>query len=251
MTTPNHLIEVLFRRHEILRSLLNAPKERHVLVDYLDDSKSTVYKGVSQLRESGLIELTSDGLRPTLFGIVALERYDELARTADFGDLLADLPPGAIEPSALVGAEVVTPNKTAVDRHLIRLETLLRNAETIRGFSPAVSPDYVSILHQRIVNDELTAEFVLTEEIVADLRQEYPSIADDIIDTENATLYQTEKALPFTLLIITSAGETEIGIELGKEGLAAGVIINDIPDSLRWAETTYEQYRRTAERVTG
>lgn len=250
MTSQNHLIEVLALRHEILRSLLDAPKERRVLVDHLDDSKSTVYHGVSQLQEIGLIELTSDGLQPTQFGMVALERYDELARTADLRKLLVDLRPGVIEPAALVGAEVVTPDKTAVDRHLVRLETMLRNAESIRGFSPAVSPDYLSILHQRIVADELTAEFVLTERIVTALHQEHPSIAGDLISAPNATLSRTKEDVPFTLIIVTSASETEVGIELGEDGLATGLVINDAPACLQWAESIYERYQRTAERVT-
>lgn len=250
MTTPDHLIDVLSRRHGILRSLLDAHKERHVLVDYLDDSKSTVYKGVSQLQELGLIEPTPDGLRPTLFGVVALDRYDELVRTADFGGLLAGLPPGAIEPSALIGAEVITPDSTAVDRHLIHLETMLRNADTIRGFSPAIYPDYVSILHHRIVDDGLIAEFVLTEEIVADVRREYPDIASDIISADSAMLYRTEEELPFTLLLVSSGDSMEVSIEFGEEGLATGVITNGTRESLRWAETVYERNKRTAEEVT-
>lgn len=251
MSSPEHLIEVLSKRHNILRSLLDSPKERHVLVDYLDDSKSTVYKGVSQLQEIGLIESTPDCLQPTLFGVVALERYDELAQIVDFRELLIDLPPGAIEPEALVGAEVVRPDNTAVDRHLVRLEEVLRNAESIRGFSPAISPDYVSILHQRVVTNELTAEFILPTEILIDFRKEYPSIGDDLISAENATLYQTEDKLPFTLLLVTSGGEPIVGIEMGNNGLAVGIIINDTPQCLQWAEATYEHHHRTAEQVTG
>lgn len=251
MSSPEHLIEVLSKRHNILRSLLDSSKERYVLVDYLDDSKSTVYKEVSQLQEIGLIESTPDGLQPTLFGVVALERYDELAQIVDFRELLIDLSPGTIEPDALVGAEVVRPDNTAVDRHLVRLEEMLHNGESIRGFSPAISPDYVSILHQRVVNDDLTAEFILPTEILIEFRKEHPSIGDDLISAENVTLYQMEDKLPFAVLLVTSVDEQKVGIEMGDNGLAAGVIINDTPQCLQWAEATYEHYQQTAERVTG
>lgn len=250
MSSPERLIEVLSKRNDTLRVLLDSPKERHVLVDYLDDSKSTVYKGVSQLQEIGLIKSTPDGLQPTLFGVVALERYDELAQTADFRELLIDLPPGSIEPDALIGAEVVLPDNTAVDRHLVRLEEMLQNGESIRGFSPAISPDYVSILHQRVVNDDLTAEFILPTEILIEFRKEYPTIGDDLLSAENATLYRTEDKLPFTLLVVISDGEPIVGIEMGDNGLAVGIIINDTPQCLQWAEATYEHHHRTAERIT-
>lgn len=250
VTDADELIEVLSRRHDILRSLLDTPKERHVLVDYLNDSKSTVYKGVSQLQELGLIESTSEGLQPTLFGIVALERYDELARTAGLGELLADLPPEAIAPSALVGAEAVLPDSRSVERHLIRGKTMLRNAESIRGFSPAISPEYVSLLHQRIVNDSVSVELVLTEEIATHLWQEYAAVVEDVLSAKNVTLYRTESELPFTLLLVSSTDSTEFCIELGEVGLATGLIINDITNGLRWAETVYEREKRTAERIS-
>lgn len=250
MTNANQLVKVLSRRHAILRSLRDTPKERHVLVDYLDNSKSTVYKGVSQLEELGLIKPTSEGLQPTLFGIVALERYDELIQTAEFGELLVDLPLGAIEPSALIGAEAITPDNTSVDRHLARVETILRDVEVIRGISPAVSPEYMSLLHQRIVNGELNAEFILTTEIVTHLRQEFSGVVEDILSSSNATLYETQEEPPFTLFLASSAGSTEVVLELGGEGFATGVIINETTESLHWAETVYGQYKRTAGQVT-
>lgn len=246
----DELIELLSRRHGILRSLLDAPKERHVLVDHLDASKSTVYKGVSQLQERRLIESTQEGFRPTLFGIVALRQYDELARTADLGDLLALLAPGAIDPSALVGAEVVTPDNHSVDRHLARIGTILRNAETIRGFSPAISPEYLSILHQRIVDGELNAELILTEEIVVHLQQEYPTESEDILSASDVALWRTDMELPFTLLLTSSRASTEVCIELGEDGHASGILINDTAESLHWAETEYKHYKQMAVQVT-
>lgn len=251
ITDADELIEILSRRQNILRTLLDAPKERHVLVDHLDASKSTVYKGVSQLRELELIESTQEGLQPTLFGIVALRQYDELARTADLGDLLAFLPPDAITPSALVGAEAVTPDNRSVDRHLARIETLIQDADMIRGFSPAISPHYLSILHQRIVNDGLNVELILTEEIVTYLQQEYPVEYDTILSTSNGTLWRTDMELPFTLLLVSSLGGTEVCLELGEEGHAIGLVINDTAESLRWAEAEYEHYKQQAVQVLG
>lgn len=249
MTSPDELIEVMSRRHEIVRSLLDTPKERHVLVDYLDDSKSTVYKGVSQLQELGLIQSTPEGLQPTLFGIVALERYDELARTADLGDLLAHLPSEAIDSSALVGAEAVVPDSRSVDRHLARVEEMLRKADSVRGFSPAVSPEYVSIFHQRTIDDGLTAELVLTKDIVTHLRQEYSAAFDDALSTNNVTLYQTDTEVPFTLLLISSTEGTKVCVELSGEAVATGLIVNDSTECLRWAEEEYERHRQAAEEV--
>lgn len=250
LTDADELIDLLSRRQDILRSLIDAPKERHVLVDHLDASKSTVYKGVTQLRDRGLIELTQEGLQPTLFGIVALRQYDELARITDLGHLLSLLPRNAIDPSALVGAEIVTPDNHAVDRHFTRVETILQDASTIHGFSPAVSPRYVSILHQRIVDEELTAELLFTKEIMTHLHQEYPTAFDDIGTARDASLWQTDTEFPFTLLLVSSSNATEICIELGEEGHTSGLVINDTTESVRWAKSKFDHYKRRSERVS-
>jgi DNA-binding transcriptional ArsR family regulator len=112
------LAELLRLRHDLLRALAADPRPRHELVDAVPDSKSTVYKGLSQLREAGFVRREEAGFAPTLFGVLALARYDALAGTAAFGDLLADLPGGTVAPDALVGAEVVRPDETDAERHL-------------------------------------------------------------------------------------------------------------------------------------
>ena len=77
MTDAAELIDLLHRRGDLLATLLDEPTERYELVDRVPASKSTVYKGVSQLEGRGLIERTPRGLEPTLFGVVAHERYRE------------------------------------------------------------------------------------------------------------------------------------------------------------------------------
>lgn len=250
MTDPDDLVEILSRRHDILRSLLEEPMERHVLVDELEDSKSTVYKGVSQLQERGLLTPTSEGLRPTLFGIVSLERYEELARTARIGDVLADLPPGSIDPAALVGAEAVVPDRRSVDRHLARLERILRRADSIRGFAPAVSPRTVSVFHERVTDGGFEADVVLTDAIVDYLRRDHPTALEDSLAAESVTLSLTEASMPFVLLLVESPSGTEVCIDLGREGLATALICNDTAASRQWAEAELARYKADAERLT-
>ena len=250
MTNPDDLIEVLALRHEVLRSLLDEPKERHELVDDLEGAKSTVYKGVSQLQDLGLVAQTSRGLRPTLFGTAALERYDEMARTAALGDLLADLPPGTIEPAAIVGAVAVVPDRRSVDRHLARLRRVLEDAESIRLFSPAVSPEQTSIVHDRSVDGRLAAELVLPEELVRHLYRIDPTGLEETVAAEDVEFYRTDRQLPISLLLASSASGTEVCVGLGEEGVATGLVVNDTAESRRWAEAEFERIRRSAERVT-
>lgn len=250
MTDAEEVVGLLRRRSEVLRSLVDAPKERHEVVDEFDEAASTVYEGLAQFQERGLVTSTADGLRPTLFGVVALERYDELVRTADFGEVLADLPPGTVDPSALVGADAVLPDRRAVDRPLVRLEEILRDAGSIRGFAPAVSPRMGALFHDRIVDDGIPVEIVLPSDIVESLHREHQTTFEETVSAPSATYFRTDEALPFTLLLVSSSAGTQVCIDVEEAGLVTGLVVNDTAESRRWAEAAYERRKGRAELLT-
>lgn len=250
MTATDELVELLSRRHDLLRSLSDAPRERHELVDHVEASKSTVYKGVSQLTDLELLESTPDGLRPTLAGELALRRYDELASVLDGRSLLATFPAGTVDSAALVGAEVVTPDSHSVNRPLARAKAMIEQADNVRGFTPALAPDQMELFSQRVLDGDLTVEFVFTTEIADYLRRTAPDVLDELAAAEGAVLRETDDELPFTLLVVGFDGHTEVGVELWEDGVVVGLLVNDTTDSRRWAESAFERYRQGARRVT-
>lgn len=250
MTDPADLIEVLSRRHGLLRSLQEAPKPRHVLVDHVDDSKSTVYRGVSQLVELGLVKQTDRTLEPTLFGRVALARYDEMARTAAMEPLLAALPDGEIEPAALVGAEPVVPDSIDVERHHDRVAALLEEATALRGFSPAVSPASLTAIPRRVREGTLALEFVLSPEIVSYMEEDLPDALAAADAAEDVSLYVSDRDLAMTVMLVESPEGTTVCVELGEDGVSTGLLVNDTPEARRWAESAFARHREAAEPVT-
>ena len=248
MVDARNLTDVLSRRHAILRVLSESPRERHELVDEFDDAKSTVYKGVSQLENLGLLEHTGEGLRPTLFGVAALRRYEELARTADLASFLTDLPPDAIDAEVFVGSELVAPRTEDVDRHLNRARTLLTEAEVVRGVVPAASSDNVAIVRDRTAAGQLTAEFVLTTELVGVLRREMPGTLETLLDG-GVTLWETEEDVPFGTYVARGRTKTRMAIEFRDGNLVTGLLLNDTAESLQWAEDQFKRYRENAKRV--
>lgn len=237
--------ELLRLRHEILRALSDDPRPRHELVDALPDSKSTIYKGLSQLADAGLVARDEEGFAPTLFGVVALARYDALAGTTRFGDLLADFPGEVVDPSALVGADVVRPDETDAERHLEAVWELLDGAEHARGVAPVVSPGYVERF-QAILEDGLTAELVLPTAVVSSLRAEHADALDVV--AERTVLYETDRSIPFGI-IVTEGPHPRMAIELREGALITALITNDTPAALSWATETVDDFRTNAVRV--
>lgn len=249
MVDPPDVLTVVARRSDILRTLQAEPRERHVLVDHVDASKSTVYKGVSQLRDLGLVEATEDGLEPTLFGTVALDRYEAFARAADLADVLSALPAEAIDPPALVGADSVVPDSTDTTRHHEEIAALLEEATTVRGFSPAIAPTYVSTIYDRLDEDGFALEFVLPRHLVEFLRTDRQAALDDIRASNSATLYETDADVPLTLLLMDMDEGTQVCIEPGEDADAIGLVRNDTDEARRWGERAFERVRETAEPV--
>ena len=239
------LTELLGLRHGVLRALVESPRPRHELVDALPDSKSTVYKGLTQLEEAGLVERTEAGFAPTLFGVVALARYEELAATAEYGDLLAGLPGDAVDPAALVGATVVRPDDADTERHLDAVWDLLSEADRARGVAPVVSPGYVERF-LAILDEGLQAELVLPSTVVAGLRADHADALAAV--AERATLYETAETVPFGVVVTegTAGAPMRMAIELRDGPLLTALVTNDTPRAHAWATATFERYRGEA-----
>jgi len=239
------LAELLRLRHDILAVLADERYARHEVIDELPDSKSTVYKGLSQLQEAGLVERADDGFALTLFGVAALARYRTLTDTAAVGDLLAALPGTAVDPAALVGADFVRPRESDAERHLAAFWELLDEAERVSGVVPVVSPGYLDRFISAL-DRGLGAELVLPADVVDSLRTAHPDELSTAL--ERAVLSETTAEVPFGVLV-TEGAEPRMAIELRDGPLITGLLVNDTPDALDWAERTVTRFRAGATRV--
>ena len=247
MTDAAELVEIVSRRHGILRVLSRSPRERHELVDDLEDAKSTVYKGVTQLLDMELIEQTDDGLRPTLFGSVALHRYEELAQTADLSPVLGALPAEAIDPVVFVGSEFVTPDAGSIGRHLEYAHQLLETADDVRGVVPVASTENIDVVSDRVSSGELTAEFVLSGELAEIFGRRQEDAVTSLLDS-GTVLWRTASHLPFGVFVVRGA-ESRMGIEFRDGNLVTGLLLNETVESVNWAEERISRYKSNAERV--
>lgn len=246
MVEAPELLDVLARRHALLRAISETPRERHELVDAVDDAKSTVYKGVSQLEELGLVEGTADGLRATLFGVVVLRQYEELARTAALGPRLAGLPPEAIDPVVFVGSEFVSPDVGAVGRHLEHAQELLASAGTVRGVVPIASTDNVGLIRTQVADGEMDAEFVISDELADSFGD---ATVQSLLD-DGLTLHRTSRPVPFGVFVI-SGDPVRMAVEFRDGTLVTGLLLNDTAESIAWARTVIADYKAEAEPLEG
>jgi predicted transcriptional regulator len=243
-------VELLLHRHDVLAALVDAPRSRHVLVDALPDSKTTVYKGVSQLLEAGLLEKRGDTLHPTVAGRVALEQYRSLADVGRLPALLEGLPADALDPVVLDGCELVTPDEGAFDRHIQYGERLLGDAARVVGVAHAVSEDTVAAFTDA-VSAGVGASLVLPTGVAERLATDYPDQLSTISDAEEVAVYATERDVPVGVFVVERAGGEAVVVEITEGALPVALLRNDSPEAVAWGRETVERIRGDATLVVG
>lgn len=246
MSDRETFVDLLARRHAVLAALVEEPRPRHVLVDALSDSKSTVYKGVSQLQTAGLVEARDRVLHPTLAGRIALDRYRSLAAAEPLADLLDRVPTGDLDPVAFGGATVVTPDRRSFDRHIVYGERVLGDADRVEGLVRAVSDDSLDVFRERVVDPGVSASLVLDPALVAELRASSPGLLDSLAAVEHVALAESERPVPVGLLVVEVGGTERLAVELYDDGVPLGIVVNERPESVAWARETIGSYRETA-----
>jgi predicted transcriptional regulator len=246
MVDPDAFVDLLRRRAELLAALIEEPRSRYVLVDEVSDSKTTAYKGVAQLLDAGLLEEHDSRLHPTVAGRVALSRYESLADAARLPDLLADIPPETLPPPALDSADVITPDSRSFDRHIVYGERILADAEQVDGIVPAVSDDTLDIFRERVLERDVEASLVLTDDLTEELTETISSLRDTPGTLSAVELWRTDAPIPFGLLVVTRSEDELMAIECYRKDVPLGLIVNDSSESIRWAVETVERYREGA-----
>lgn len=246
MADAEAFVDLVNRRAGLLAALAEEPRSRHVLVDAVADSKTTVYKGVAQLLEADLLEERDGALHPTLAGRATLARYRTLADAAALAPLLADVPSDALAPAMLEGADAVTPDSGSFDRHLAYGERVLRDATRVEGLVCAVSEDTLEIFRERVIAVGVPASLVVATD-VAEALADRDGLLDDLVDLPHLDLYRAADPLPIGLLVVTTGAEVRAAVEVYRDEAPIGLLVNDEPEAVEWARSAVEARRSAAE----
>lgn len=85
----------------MLERIVAGSTDRRELVRELDESRTTVYRGLEQLEELDLVVETNGVYAPTTFGRLVFDLFDGLGRTIDTlrdaEELLESVPEGSMD----------------------------------------------------------------------------------------------------------------------------------------------------------
>lgn len=250
--------EVVGKRTRVLETLAETAYRKPSLVEELDVSRSTVDRATAELEDAGLVEYTDGTYTATTGGTLALTVYEQYTRLTDgvgkAQPILDALPAEAsFDTSLLDGGEIRLADPHAPEGALATAVASLSQVDQLRGFAPVVKSNYVSLLHEHVVEDELEIEIIVeraARESLAAVAASHPEITD-FLTADSVTVLETTAELPFALWLM---GEEDVpaeraGITVHDAGGIVGVVTNDRERALAWCRDRYEAERGRATRL--
>lgn len=144
---------------------------------------------------------------------------------------------------------MIAPDRADPAEAIEHIESLARDATKVKGFTPAVLPRCITVFHDQLTSDALMAELVFEEDAVGVLREKYGAQFEEALASGMLHASKTSDRLPYSLLIMV---EPEPRIQLvchDSHGNVRGVVENDSPVAVDWAEDTFRRYREDAETI--
>lgn len=251
MPSSGAAVEALARRADLLRAVRERPRPKPALADELSVSRSTVDRAVRDLEAEGFVE-RSDGVTLTLQGRLALDSYETFA--AQLQDLTAaetalqSLPDDARVDRALFrGATVVEASPVAPQRATEAYRSLVADATQVRGYASALLDGNVETFRDRIVEHGVDVELVLDPAVLEALVGNHGSAVADARDTGRLTMLEAANELSYSLMLVDTAEETHATALFYDDTGHTGLVRNDTPEAIAWAEGVYEDLRATAD----
>ncbi|MFB6126478.1 MAG: helix-turn-helix transcriptional regulator [Halolamina sp.] len=252
--TGGRVREVVRKRGDVLRSLRRAPARKPALVDRLSASRSTVDRAIRDLEAAGLVDSSDGAYAVTNAGELALTaRGDYETVTDSLGSAVPMLdavdPETPFDTALLDGADVRLADPHAPEHALSEALTAPDDVDSLRGFATVVKSNYVSLLNDYIVDDDLTVEIVVesaARESIAAVADARPAVAE-FLTADGVTVLEYDGNLPYALWLLDAAAERRAGVTVHEDGGVVGVLTNDSPAAVDWCE---DRYAATREETT-
>jgi biotin operon repressor len=242
--------DILRKRSSLLKLLADGPRNQRDLRDELGVSRSTVYKALQRLQETGLIAEENGRYALTGFGRLAWQRHDDyIARLGrlDAGRRLIETLPDdrQLPPTLIEHGRIAVPGRHAPERPLDWLSDLGKEADNLRVLSPSGMPRFLGDVHENVEAGEQTATIVTESDAMARLKSNYERFEAAAAE-EGLDLYRVSEELPYAIVLFDS---DTLGLFGYEDGLLVGAAFTDCRDGLAWGERTFDRALERADRI--
>lgn len=253
---PADLQKCLRSRSHFLRRL-RRPRRKCELSEELDESRSTIDRALRELEAAGFVERDDPGYRTTLAGELTLAEYDRYAARldgiAEFQDALSSLPTEEpLDTSLFENADVSLPSQRSPHEPIEALEAVLADADHACIVGMSIVPQYVELYRGQIVEEGMTADFILSEVVVEWLVSRRTELLTLIVELGEITLSETTTDWAFSLFVTEhesvsasdlryAQSDRSVGVLLYDEATLLAFVHNDTREAVAWREALFDR----------
>lgn len=255
MTDTGPPLDLLAQRAELLRVVRDGPASKPELTDGLGVSRSTVDRAVRRLEARGFVERAAGSVSLTLKGRLVLDSYETFAAhfagVAAADNLVASLPDDArVAPVLFRDATIVEATTVAPQRPTEAYRSLVADATRVRGYASRLLDSTVPTLRDRIVDSDLALDLVLDSAVLDALLGGHGDAVAEALDTGRLTLRQADDGLSYSLMVVETPTVTHACALFYDDSGHTGLLYNDDPDAVDWAEGVCGALREDAETLS-
>ncbi|WP_435196475.1 helix-turn-helix transcriptional regulator [Natronomonas sp. EA1] len=251
MTRPSvtEFVPILLQRVNLFKYLLETPADQSELNRELDESRSTIYRGLKRLEENGLIEKQDSVYQPTNYGILVFKEYQRFADTTnsllDYKEIFDTKQPigSLLHPSLLRDATILSMNDHMPDELYETLHESVAEASFVYGIAPTIFSNQVEPHLEKTTADELTAEFILPSSGVEYFQSKFSDELETLLDTGNFSIQVCQYTPPFGLVAVVEPIEKTVLVIHDEIGTVRGIIVSQNPEAIVWGRDTYQNFR--------
>lgn len=247
MTGASDMVNFLARtprRSEILDTLHRESLDLRSLSDELDVPRTTLRDNLDSMQKIGwVVENDDREYETTTLGAIVVTKFREYRRAVEVADelqpFLEQIPICDLEldVSRLEGATMTRPKPALPQAPDRKLSEHFEDADEIRALSSIVVPMAFRNLHERVTEEMVEAELVVTPTVSDVFRTTYEEWYHDFVDSQQVALGVTEELPPFGVAIVD---DTVLLQALDANDRLCALVETTNEECRAWAERFFE-----------
>lgn len=250
-------METVAQRVEFIELLADeGPLPPRDILAALPHSRATVTRALRELREANLVQKREGGYDTVVPGLLAAEQYRRYQRSSEAvlsaDHLLASIPAEhAPDVEVLVDAETILAEGDIPVRALETVSERVQRAERIRLYLPTlVNTHLLRVWHRAVLATNVDTMALFDPDLLTVLKGQYPHLLAEMAGTSGFSAYSTAGP-PYGIVRTTTNGDSSVAIIVYEdETVVRGVLTNETPASVEWADTRLDALRSEAADVT-
>lgn len=256
MTTEHDLIETIWRRYDFLKALQKDTKTKNELIEELGYSEQTVYKRIRELKKQNLVQQTQNEYRLTLYGHLAINKFNKIENTSKYTELLTDTNLNKeLDIEIIQEATFLQRKGNNPDNLLNYFDEKLRNSKLVQSFTSTLfSPSRIDTYEQQIEEKNLDIEVVIQSDIYEYLLSEHRNTVISIMDSGSVQGWVTEEKIPFGVVILDNeeifinAFDSPRDTTQGTISMK-GLIHTTSTPAVNWAKQKMKEYKKESKQI--